>query len=193
MKKNDKKYTIANAAGFIFPVTTVYMATYVIDSFQAKEYDLVVCTLFLVSCSVALTIVTGKSYTLTEQGIRHKFWGICYRVTPWSDVKDVMNVYVQTGARGDRPRWYLRPCAGTYTARMKADISPKHRGKSSIQNGYAEDYSRSVIRKSTRSGFWGLWRNIMARWTTILLPTIRKPTPSRRNGGRNEKPKERER
>ena len=26
MKKNDKKYTIANAAGFIFPVTTVYMA-----------------------------------------------------------------------------------------------------------------------------------------------------------------------
>ena len=73
MKKNDKKYTIANAAGFIFPVTTVYMATYVIDSFQAKEYDLVVCTLFLVSCSVALTIVTGKSYTLTEQGIRHKF------------------------------------------------------------------------------------------------------------------------
>ena len=99
MKKNDKKYTIANAAGFIFPVTTVYMATYVIDSFQAKEYDLVVCTLFLVSCSVALTIVTGKSYTLTEQGIRHKFWGICYRVTPWSDVKDVMNVYVQTGAR----------------------------------------------------------------------------------------------
>jgi len=124
MKKNDKKYTIANAAGFIFPVTTVYMATYVIDSFQAKEYDLVVCTLFLVSCSVALTIVTGKS---------------------------------------------------------------------SIQNGYAEEYSRSVIRKSTRSGFWGLWRNIMARWTTILLPTIRKPTPSRRNGGRNEKPKERER
>ena len=89
------------------------MATYVIDSFQAKEYDLVVCTLFLVSCSVALTIVTGKSYTLTEQGIRHKFWGICYRVTPWSDVKDVMNVYV---------------------ARMKADISPKHRGKSSIFN-----------------------------------------------------------
>lgn len=103
MKKNDKKYTIANAAGFIFPVTTVYMATYVVDSFQAKEYDLVVCTLFLVSCSVALTIVTGKSYTLTEQGIRHKFWGICYRVTPWSDVKDVMNVYVQTGARGDPP------------------------------------------------------------------------------------------
>ena len=186
MKKNDKKYTIANAAGFIFPVTTVYMATYVIDSFQAKEYDLVVCTLFLVSCSVALTIVTGKSYTLTEQGIRHKFWGICYRVTPWSDVKDVMNVYVQTGA-------YLRPHAETYIARMKADISPKRRGKSSIQNGYAEEYSRSVIRKSTRSGFWGLWRNIMARWTTILLPTIRKPTPSRRNGGRNEKPKERER
>lgn len=31
MKKNDKKYTIANAAGFIFPVTTVYMATYVIE------------------------------------------------------------------------------------------------------------------------------------------------------------------
>lgn len=58
-----------------FSCNDSYMATYVIDSFQAKEYDLVVCTLFLVSCSVALTIVTGKSYTLTEQGIRHKFWG----------------------------------------------------------------------------------------------------------------------
>lgn len=129
MKKNDKKYTIANAAGFIFPVTTVYMATYVIDSFQAKEYDLVVCTLFLVSCSVALTIVTGKSYTLTEQGIRHKFWGICYRITPWSDVKDVMNVYVQTGVRGDPPSLVFTTMRGNIYRPDESGYIPKAQRK----------------------------------------------------------------
>ena len=105
------------------------MATYVIDSFQAKEYDLVVCTLFLVSCSVALTIVTGKSYTLTEQGIRHKFWGICYRVTPWSDVKDVMNVYVQTGARGDPPSLVFTTTRGNIYRPDESGYIPKAQRK----------------------------------------------------------------
>lgn len=32
----------------------------------------------------------GKYYVLTKEGIRHKFLGITYRKTPWSDVADVM-------------------------------------------------------------------------------------------------------
>ena len=49
--------------------------------------------------SVFFTIIYGKWYTLKETGIQHRFFGICYRFTPWSEIKDVMRVYQQTGER----------------------------------------------------------------------------------------------
>lgn len=98
--KNDKKYTIANAAGLVLPIVDAALVVYAIEYLKAKEYDILVGILFLLCVGLICTIATMKYYTLTERGIQHKFLGICYRLTPWSDLKDVMRVYYQTGARG---------------------------------------------------------------------------------------------
>lgn len=64
------------------------------------EAILVLCSsLFFLFAAVAF----GKYYILTEQGIQHKFLGICYRKTEWTEIQDVMRTVNQTGERW-RPR-----------------------------------------------------------------------------------------
>lgn len=64
----------------------------------ARAYILFISSLFLLAA-----ICFGKYYILTEYGIRHKFLGICYRTTTWTEIRDIMRVYNQSGERG-RPR-----------------------------------------------------------------------------------------
>ena len=94
-KKN--RISVNNAAGIFFFIAAV-AATYCGITLAS---DVVETIIFYgtAAFSVFFAIIYGKWYTLKETGIQHRFFGICYRFTPWSEIKDVMRVYQQTGER----------------------------------------------------------------------------------------------
>ena len=94
-KKN--RISVNNAAGIFFFIAAV-AATYCGITLAS---DVVEAIIFYgtAAFSVFFAIIYGKWYTLKETGIQHRFFGICYRFTPWSEIKDVMRVYQQTGER----------------------------------------------------------------------------------------------
>ena len=94
-KKN--RISVNNAAGIFFFIAAV-AATYCGITLAS---DVVEAIIFYgtAAFSVFFTIIYGKWYTLKETGIQLRFFGICYRFTPWSEIKDVMRVYQQTGER----------------------------------------------------------------------------------------------
>ena len=97
MKQKKNRISVNNAAGLfflIFAIAEIYggitLASDTIEAFIF--YGLATGLMFF-------AIIYGKWYTLKETGIQHRFFGICYRFTPWSEIKDVMRVYQQTGER----------------------------------------------------------------------------------------------
>ena len=112
MKQKNSRISVNNTAGIFFFIAAV-AATYcgitlasdvvgaIIFYGIALASDAVEYTIsyggavFFTFC----TVINGKWYTLKETGIQHRFFGICYRFTPWSEIKDVMRVYQQTGER----------------------------------------------------------------------------------------------
>ena len=94
-KKN--RISVNNAGGIFFFVLTAALAySGIALASDAVEYTISYGgAVFFTFC----TVINGKWYTLKETGIQHRFFGICYRFTPWSEIKDVMRVYQQTGER----------------------------------------------------------------------------------------------
>ena len=71
----------------LFPAAMIYSAGK--DLFLAPVpvyFVFGVCTLL----ALVMLWLRAKYYVLTEQGIRHKIFGICYRTTPWDGIQDVM-------------------------------------------------------------------------------------------------------
>lgn len=89
--------SVNNAGGIFFFVLTAALAySGIALASDAVEYTISYGgAVFFTFC----TVINGKWYTLKEAGIQHRFFGICYRFTPWSEIKDVMRVYQQTGER----------------------------------------------------------------------------------------------
>ena len=53
--------------------------------------------LFFYCCAAIILVIACsylRTYVLTKEGIAHYFVGIRYRVTPWSDIRDISRVYV---------------------------------------------------------------------------------------------------
>lgn len=53
--------------------------------------------LFFCYCAAIILVIACsylRTYVLTKEGIAHYFVGIRYRVTPWSDIRDISRVYV---------------------------------------------------------------------------------------------------
>ena len=97
MKQKKNRISVNNAAGLfflIFAIAEIYggitLASDTIEAFIF--YGLATGLMFF-------AIIYGKWYTLKDTGIQHRCFGICYRFTPWSEIKDVMRVYQQTGER----------------------------------------------------------------------------------------------
>ena len=97
MKQKNSRISVNSTAGKIFFIAAD-APTY---SGITLASDVVEAIIFYgtAAFSVFFTIIYGKWYTLKETGIQHRFFGICYRFTPWSEIKDVMRVYQQTGER----------------------------------------------------------------------------------------------
>jgi hypothetical protein len=85
-KKN--RISVNNAGGIFFFVLTAALAySGIALASDAVEYTISYGgAVFFTFC----TVINGKWYTLKETGIQHRFFGICYRFTPWSEIKDVM-------------------------------------------------------------------------------------------------------
>ena len=97
MKQKNSRISVNNAAGIFFFIAAV-AATYCGITLAS---DVVETIIFYGTAVFAafFAIIYGKWYTLKEAGIQHRFFSICYRFTPWSEIKEVMRVYQQTGER----------------------------------------------------------------------------------------------
>lgn len=121
--------TIANAAGIPFGIITIGCMFAAVKSVIERKYVDIGFYTFCFTASFLFAIATMKYYTLTERGIQHKFLGICYRLTPWSDLKDVMRVYYQTGARGDPPSLVFTTMRGNIYRPDESGYIPKTQRK----------------------------------------------------------------
>ena len=121
MKQKNSRISVNNTAGIFFFIAAV-AATYCGITLAS---DVVEAIIFYgtAAFSVFFTIIYGKWYTLKETGIQHRFFGICYRFTPWSEIKDVMRVYQQTGERYAPLTLMFTTKRGNVYRRMRPDTS----------------------------------------------------------------------
>ena len=90
------KITIRSPGSLLFAAGSGYMIYLMIqDAYWGYG--------FIALVGFVLSLVFAKSYTLCEKGIKHKLFGICFKVTPWNEIQDVMCVYMQTGDRYNTP------------------------------------------------------------------------------------------
>lgn len=62
--------------------------------------------IYLYSCILVMLLfaqAAAKYYILSERGIEHKIFGICFRLTRWNEICDVMHIPQQQGDRRSPP------------------------------------------------------------------------------------------
>ena len=173
------KITIRSPGGLLFAAGSGYMIYLMIqDAYWGYG--------FIALVGFVLSLVFAKSYTLCEKGIKHKLFGICFKVTPWNEIQDVMCVYMQTGDRYNTPTLMFTTKRGKVYRPDESGYIPKAQRKAFYKEWlcgriFMVPYP---LKKGTQR-FLAIVENTTARWTTIISRIMRKPTPSRRSGGRS--------
>lgn len=88
---------VSNFAFGIFPIIALILYLFVILSADVnikpgEEWVIPFSIVFSVIYSLLVLYLAwagGKYYILTDKGIEHKLWGICYRKTAWDEIEDV--------------------------------------------------------------------------------------------------------
>ena len=74
------------------------------------------------------SLIYGKKYSFSSEGIEHRLLGVCFRKTSWEDVSSVMRLYV--GDRGFSTGFLFTTKQGTI---QKPDV-PASSGKNSVNS-----------------------------------------------------------
>ena len=71
-----------------------------IDRRFAQDTDAKIGVLLAIGIPFSLGLIRLHVFYLGPEGISHKWLGICYRVTPWTKIRDVIRVPVGKGEIG---------------------------------------------------------------------------------------------
>ena len=121
---------------------------------------------------------------LTETGVRRTFAGIGYRFVPWSEVRDVMRVYQQTGTRGNPLTLMVTTRQGNvYRPDEKGYIPPAQRRAFFREWIAGKSFMIDCSGKKSGPKIVAYVENTTARWTMTLWPSGKNNTPRRKSGG----------
>ena len=114
MRKDDltarrPRRTVWAALCFFFAVCNVLVSCRYWHSSALNAFAL--CCLAILDIVVAVQF--AKQHLLPDDGVRHTVFGVCYRVTPWHEIQDVMLVRQQFGAGRARPKLVFTKVGGT--------------------------------------------------------------------------------
>lgn len=107
-KNPDKLSVSCEPGGMIFACFAgLCFALPWLPALRQEEVWGMILALFYAGGLIFLTgaVVWGKKYVFSDAGIEHRFLGICYRKTVWSDISSVMRLF--TGAKNSDAKAFL--------------------------------------------------------------------------------------
>ncbi len=87
--------------------------------------DMIVAWCLAFALVISLVIYFARYFVLTDEGIHHKLFGICYRTTPWDriyKIKRISNRFKQ-----DKDPTFVVCVLGKDEDRIEAELQPKRR------------------------------------------------------------------